>query len=83
MARYKYIHTNPRLLSGDQAKQLLPRTFEYLLNRVLDREVDRSHFGARFRNDATSASVFSGDAAQGGVVLLPLETAFGVAYRRL
>ena len=58
MARYKYIDTNPRFLAVDLARQLLPGTFEHALNHLLDHEIDLSHFGARFRNDATGAPAY-------------------------
>ena len=57
MARYKYIDTNPRFLAVDLAKQLLPGTFEYAVNHLLD-AIDLSHFDARFRNDATGAPAY-------------------------
>lgn len=58
MARYKYIDTNPRFLSIDLAKQLLPGTFEHALNHLLDGASDLSHFDARYRNDATGAPAY-------------------------
>lgn len=56
MARYKYIDTHPRFLAVDLARQLLPGTFEHVLNHLLDHAIDVSHFDARFRNDATRAT---------------------------
>ena len=44
MARYKHIDTNPRLLPVDLSKQLLPGTFEFALNHLLDEEIDLSGF---------------------------------------
>ena len=58
MARDKYIDTNPQFLSVDLARQLLPGTFEYALNHLLDHQVDHAHFDARFRNDATGAPAY-------------------------
>lgn len=58
MARYKSIDTNPRFLPVDLARQLLPGTFEHALHHLLDRELDLSHFDARFRNDETGAPAY-------------------------
>ena len=58
MARYKHIDTCPRLLPIDLAQQLLPGTFEHALNHLLEYEVDRSGFDARFCNDATGATAY-------------------------
>ena len=58
MARYKYIDTNPRFLPVDLARQLLPGTFEYALNHLLEHAIDLSAFDARFRNDATGATAY-------------------------
>ena len=58
MARYKHIDTSPRLLPVDLARQLLPGTFEHALNHLLDHEIDRSCFDARFCNDATGATAY-------------------------
>lgn len=58
MARYKHIDTNPRLLPVDLAKQLLPGTFEFALNHLLDEEIDLSGFDRRYRNDGTGATAY-------------------------
>ena len=58
MARYKHINTDPRFLAVDLAQQLLPGTFEYALNHLLDHAVDLSPFDARFRNDETGATAY-------------------------
>jgi transposase len=58
MARYKDIDTQPRLLAVDLSRQLLPGTFEYALNHLLDHAIDLSHFDARFQNDATGAPAY-------------------------
>ena len=36
MARYKQIDNNPRFLPVDLVRQLLPGTFEFALNHLLD-----------------------------------------------
>lgn len=58
MARYKHIDTSPRFLAVDLQRQLLPDTFEYALNRLLDRDIDLSGFDTRFNNDATGAAAY-------------------------
>ena len=58
MAKYKYIETQPRLIAVDLSRQLLPGTFEYALNHLLDHDVGLSHFDARFRNDVTGAPAY-------------------------
>jgi transposase len=58
MARYKHIDTNPRLLPVDLSKQLLPGTFEFALNHLLDEEIDLSSFDQRYRNDDTGATAY-------------------------
>ena len=58
MARYKHIDTSPRFLAVDLQRQLLPGTFEYALNHLLDHEVDLTGFDARFCNDETGAAAY-------------------------
>ncbi len=58
MARDKDIDTNPRFLPVDVARQLLPGTFEHALQHRLEHAIDRSHFDAGFRNDATGAPAY-------------------------
>jgi hypothetical protein len=58
MARYKNIDTSPRFLAVDLQRQLLPGTFEYALNHLLDHELDLSGFDARFCNDQTGAAAY-------------------------
>jgi transposase len=58
MARYKYIDTNPKLLPVDLSRQLLPGTFEYAVNHLLDHAINLSGFDARFRNDETGAPAY-------------------------
>ena len=40
MARYKQIDNNPLFLPVDLSRQLLPGTFEFALNHLLDHEID-------------------------------------------
>jgi transposase len=58
MARYKPIDTSPRFIAVDLQRQLLPGTFEYALNHLIDHELDLSGFDKRYRNDATGAAAY-------------------------
>ena len=55
MARYKPVDRSARLLPVVLSKQLLPRSFEFVLDHLVDHELDRSPLDARFCNDATGA----------------------------
>lgn len=55
MARYKAIDTSPRFLAVDLEKQLLPGSFEFAVNHLLEHEFDLSLFDGRYRNDQTGA----------------------------
>ena len=58
MARYKHIDTSPRFLAVDLERQLLPGSFEYALNYLVDERLDLVRFDARFRNDTTGAAAY-------------------------
>ena len=58
MARYKHIDTSPRFIAVDLARQLLPGTFEYALNYLIDHELDLCEFDGRYRNDLTGAAAY-------------------------
>lgn len=58
MARYKPIDTSPRFIAVDLQRQLLPGTFAYALNHLIDHELDLSGFDTRYRNDATGAAAY-------------------------
>jgi transposase len=58
MARYKHIDTSPRFLAVDLERQLLPGTFEYALNYLVDHKLDLSRFDSRFRNDLSGAPAY-------------------------
>lgn len=58
MARYKPIDTSPRFIAVDLERQLLPGTFEYALNYLVDHELDLKRFDARYKNDLTGASAY-------------------------
>lgn len=59
MARYKPIDTSPRFIAVDLERQLLPGSFEYALDHLIDHELDLSGFDARYRNDLTGAPAFA------------------------
>jgi len=58
MARYKPIDTSPRFIPVDLERQLLPGTFEYALNYLVDHELDLSRFDARYKNDLSGAPAY-------------------------
>ncbi len=53
MARYKHIDTSPRFLAVDLSKQLLPGSFEYALDYLIDHELDISGLDTRYQNGQT------------------------------
>jgi len=59
MARYKPVDPHlSKLLPVRFSEQILPGTFEYALNWLVDHEIDLSVFDARYRNDETGASAY-------------------------
>ena len=59
MARYKpYSYAQGKFIPIHFAKQILPGTFEYTLNHLIDHELDLSVFDNRFKNDETGASAY-------------------------
>ncbi len=59
MARYKpYSYDQSKLIPIYFADQILPGTFEYALNHIVDNELDLSIFLGRFKNDECGASAF-------------------------
>src|SRR5688572_28629285 len=58
MARYKLVDRSPRLLAIDLAAQLVPGSFEYALDRLIDDEMDVRALGERFLNDETGAPAY-------------------------
>jgi len=58
MARYKHIDTSPRFLAVDLQRQLLPGTFEYALNYLLEHKLDLAFLDAKFNNDLTGATAY-------------------------
>ncbi len=54
MARYKdYSCDQTKLIPIAFHRQVLPGSFEYTLNYLIDHEVDLSVFESRYRNDET------------------------------
>jgi transposase len=59
MARYKeYCYEQGKLIPIHFEKQILPGTFEYTLNYLIDDEIDLSVFDERYRNDETGAPAY-------------------------
>ncbi|MBN4054491.1 transposase [Nitrospira defluvii] len=59
MARYKpYSYNQSKLIPVYFADQILPSTFEYALNYIVDNELDLSIFLDRYQNDETGAPAF-------------------------
>lgn len=59
MARYKeYDYNQSKLIPVYFKDQILPGTFEYALNHIVDNELDLSIFLDRYKNDATGAPAF-------------------------
>ena len=59
MARYKpYSYAQGVMIPVSFAKQILPGTFEFALNHLVDNELDLSVFDARFNNDETGATAY-------------------------
>ena len=56
MARYKYTEAEAgqgMFLTVNLSKQLLPGTFEYTLDKLVDHEIDMSSFAGNYHNDTT------------------------------
>lgn len=59
MARYKPVDSHlSKLLPVKFSEQILPGTFEYALNWLVDHEMDLSVFDGRYRNDEVGASAY-------------------------
>ena len=59
MARYKeYSYSQGKFISVFFDKQILPGTFEYTLNYLIDEEIDLSIFEGRYKNDETGAPAY-------------------------
>lgn len=59
MARYKsYSYEQTKLIPLSFQQQILPGTFEYTLNYLIDHEFDISIFDQRYQNDETGAPAY-------------------------
>jgi transposase len=59
MARYKDCsYEQAKLIPISFQQQILPGSFEYTLNYLIDQEFDLSVFEARYRNDETDAPAY-------------------------
>jgi hypothetical protein len=59
MARYKpYSYAQGKFVPVHFSKQILPGTFEFTLNYLIDHELDLAIFDSRFNNDATGATAY-------------------------
>ncbi len=59
MARYKsYSYAQGKFIPVHFEKQLIPGTFEYSLNHLVDHELDLSIFDERYRNEETGATAY-------------------------
>jgi transposase len=59
MARYKIVDRNPKFIPVVLDAQLIPGSFEYALDFLVDQELDLSRFDARYKNDETGAPAYS------------------------
>ena len=59
MARYKpYSYGQGKFIPIHFEKQILPGTFEYSLNHLIDRELDLTFFDERYKNEETGAPAY-------------------------
>jgi len=58
MARYKVVDRSPRFLPVVLEAQLLPGSFEFALDYLIDHELDLSALGDRYQNDASGAPAY-------------------------
>ena len=58
MARYKVVDRSPRFLPVVLDAQLLPGSFEFALDYLIDNELDLSALDDRYRNDANGAPAY-------------------------
>ena len=59
MARYKhYDYGQMKLVPVSFERQILPGTFEYTLNELIDHHFNLSVFEAHYRNDDTGAPAY-------------------------
>ncbi len=59
MARYKpYSYAQGKFLPVQFEKQILPGTFEYSINHLIDHKLDLTIFDERYRNEETGATAY-------------------------
>jgi len=59
VARYKpYCYAQGKFISVHFEKQIIPGTFEYTLNHLVDHELDLSIFDERYRNEETGSTAY-------------------------
>ena len=59
MARYKsYSYAQGKFIPVHFEKQIIPGTFEYSLNHLVDHELDLTIFDERYRNEETGATAY-------------------------
>jgi len=59
MARYKeYSYSQGKFIPIHFSKQILPGTFEYTLNYLIDNELDLSIFDKKYKNDDAGAPAY-------------------------
>jgi transposase len=59
MARYKdYNYDQSKLLPINFSEQILPGTFEYTVNYIVDNELDLTVFESRYKNDETGCPAY-------------------------
>lgn len=59
MARYKIVDRNPKFIPVVLDAQLMPGSFEYALDFLVDNELNLSRFDDRYKNDETGAPAYS------------------------
>ena len=58
MPRYKPIDRSPRFLPVVLSEQILPGSFEFALDHLVDHELDLAELDAKFNNDEVGASAY-------------------------
>jgi transposase len=58
MPNYKLIERGMIMLAVDFAEQIIPNSFEFALNQLVDEELDLSGLDARFHNEHTGVSAY-------------------------
>jgi transposase len=60
MARFKnYSYEQTKMIPISYERQILPGSFEYALDHIIEHEIDLSVFNDRYRNDETGAPAFN------------------------